>query len=54
MSLNIIKKVAAFVLAGTMILSLAACESTKDSGTEDSSSAQAESTQDVKDNSLGG
>ena len=54
MSLNIIKKVAAFVLAGTMILSLAACGSTKDSGTEDSSSAQAESTQDVKDNSLGG
>ena len=54
MSLNIIKKVAAFALAGTMILSLAACESTKDSGTEDSSSAQAESTQDVKDNSLGG
>lgn len=54
MSLNIIKKVAAFTLAGTMILSLAACGSTKDSGTEDSSSAQAESTQDVKVNSLGG
>jgi hypothetical protein len=54
MSLNIIKKVAAFALAGTMILSLAACGSTKDSGTEDSSSAQAESTQDVKDNSIGG
>ena len=54
MSLNIIKKVAVFALAGTMILSLAACGSTKDSGTEDSSSAQAESTQDVKDNSLGG
>ena len=54
MSLNIIKKVAAFVLAGAMILSLAACGSTKDSGTEDSSSAQAESTKDVKDNSLGG
>lgn len=54
MSLNIIKKVAAFAFAGTMILSLAACGSTKDSGTEDSSSAQAESTQDVKVNSLGG
>lgn len=54
MSLNIIKKVAAFALAGTMILSLAACGSTKDSGTEDTSSALAESTQEVKGNSLGG
>lgn len=54
MSLNIIKKVAAFALAGTMILSLAACGSTKDSGTEDSSSAQTVSTQDIKVNSLGG
>ena len=54
MNLNIIKKVAAFALTGTMILSLAACGSTKDSKTEDSYSAQAESTQDVKDNSLGG
>lgn len=54
MSLNIIKKVAAFALAGTMIVSLAACGSTKNSGTEDSSLTQAGSTQDVKDNSLGG
>lgn len=54
MNLNIIKKVAAFALAGTMILSLAACGSTKDSGTEDSSLAQIGSTQDVKDKSLGG
>ena len=59
MSLNIIKKVAAFALAGTMILSLAVCGSTKDSGTKDSgtedlSSAQTVSTQDVKDKSLGG
>ena len=54
MSLNIIKKVAAFALAETMILSLAAYGSTKDSGKEDSSSAQTESAQDVKDNPLGG
>ena len=54
MSLNIIKKVAAFALAGTMIVSLAACGSTKNSGTEDSSLTQAGSTPDVKDNSLGG
>lgn len=54
MNLNIIKKVAAFALTGTMILSLAACGSTKDSKTEDSSSAKAESKQDVKDNSLCG
>ena len=53
MNTNIIKKTAAFALAGTMILSLAACGSTSDAQAENSV-VQTESTQEIADNSLGG
>lgn len=59
MNMNIIKKTVAFALAGAMILSLAACGSTKASQADSTpavqtDASQTETAQEIKDSSLGG
>ena len=59
MNMNIMRQTAALALAGTMVLSLAACGSTKASQADNTSTvqtdaSQTETTQEITDNSLGG
>ena len=59
MNMNIMRKTAALALAGTIVLSLAACGSTKASQADNTSTVQTDAsqtktTQEITDNSLGG
>ena len=59
MNMNIMRKTTALALAGTMVLSLAVCESTKASQADNTftvqtDASQTETTQEITDNSLGG